>query len=723
MNRTLYKTMASATVLAMFAQPLAAQTLGYGSAPVFFNTSPGATFSQNQPLVRPQPNPTSDVAPYAAQLPNDLALSRAYQAYYGQALRSKVKYVFVIFNENRSFDHEYGTFPGANGLYSDGVNPRSAANTPGFTQTYTDTLSGASISVQPFLIGPQQNANVLDSVDHGHTGLAKKIDVGSNGVARMDQFSLDEYASKAGASPSTASDKKGLQFSRLVMSHVDCNTIPFFWYYASRFTIFDNIFATEDTPSTPNAVAMIAGQSGETQWVKHGTVTSPANPSLATTTVCGRSVGAAAALQAAPLVNDPQPFYGSEYDGATSNKEPAGCNESYASTNIASNLTFASLPLTFQGSNIKTTTAADLNSTLDLADLQKDIPYIASLPVNPVAWRWYQEGYDHEPNEAPGVTSNLSYVSHHQGPQYFGYVADNPSLSPNLKGLGDFFADIANGNLPSQGGVIYIRGGYKNLSGFTPAIQNPNFPAALTSGDIAAITAAKSGDDNHPGYTDAFISEAMAAQVINAVAGNATLWSQSAIVITYDESDGFYDHVAPQILSYGPDGLPLSRGVRVPLILISPYAHAHAVSDAMGDHNAIIEAINTIFNLPPLSTLPDEASALTAGNSATFNQFVPAGGLPLTSGQQQYLGPRDTPSAVTQSLLSGFDLARLLGYAPPLPASLAIIPAASVSAMPHFNGAGCSAIGVTPVVPQGQSTDNAPPAGFNTLPSTLPNYN
>ncbi len=53
------------------------------------------------------------------------------------------------------------------------------------------------------------------------------------------------------------------------MAHIDCDTIPFFWRYASRFTIFDNIFATEDTPSTPNAIAMIAGQSGETQWVKH----------------------------------------------------------------------------------------------------------------------------------------------------------------------------------------------------------------------------------------------------------------------------------------------------------------------------------------------------------------------------------------------------------------------------------------------------------------------
>ena len=65
-------------------------------------------------------------------------------------------------------------------------------------------------------------------------------------------------------------EARGKQFARLVMSHVDCDTIPFLWQYASRFVLFDNIFATEDSPSTPNSVAMISGQAGETQWVKHG---------------------------------------------------------------------------------------------------------------------------------------------------------------------------------------------------------------------------------------------------------------------------------------------------------------------------------------------------------------------------------------------------------------------------------------------------------------------
>ena len=186
---------------------------------------------------------------------------------------------------------------------------------------------------------------------------------------------------------------------------------------------------------------------------------------------------------------------------------------------------------------------------------------------NPVDWRWYQEGYNHEPYEAAGAASHVGYVSHHQGPQYFGYIANNPAFAGNLRGMGDFFADMKADSMPGEGGVFYIRGGFSNVAGMQPPIQNANFPAVLTESDRAAIAKTKHGDDDHPGYSDHMISEAMAANVVNAVASNPELWAQSAIVITYDESDGFYDHVAPRILSYGPDGLPQARGVRIPLIV------------------------------------------------------------------------------------------------------------------------------------------------------------
>ncbi len=81
----------------------------------------------------------------------------------------------------------------------------------------------------------------------------------------------------------------------------------------------------------------------------------------------------------------------------------------------------------------------------------------------------------------------------------------------------------------------------------------------------------------------------------------------------------------PRILSYGPDGLPLSRGVRVPLILISPYARTHAVSHAEGDHNAVIETINDIFGLPALASLPDEAAGACGRQLSGVQPVRPAG--------------------------------------------------------------------------------------------------
>lgn len=690
-------------------------------------------------------------APVTAQPANTDALVTQYyiapsaepQLDYAQMvslLRAKIKYVFVIFNENESFDHEYGTFPGANGLYytwsADGPVAQNTSTLPGFTQTYTDTYTGATATVHPFLLGPSYNSSFEDSMDHSHlgssngkaVGLPYKLDV-VDGAAKMDAFAQDEFYS--GYSTSTpAAEAKGRQRANMVMSHIDCDTIPFFWLYASRFTLFDNMFATEDTPSTPNAIAMIAGQSGETQWVKHAasangvdpasgdlpvsgtfTINSSSNSKSASVTYSGTST-----LKGAPILADYQPYWGSPFDATTSNREPYGSADGVSKNNIAVNLTSASVPLTAMGTSIASILSTDQNPATNEIDIQRDIPVIAAHGTAPVAWRWYQLGYDKEPTD-PGAASHQLWISHHEGPDYIGYIANDTTEQANLKGEGDLFDDISNNALPANGGIFYIRGGYGNLQGLTPPIQNPNYPnpAGLTPTDLATIAATKYGDDDHPGYSDRQISEAMTARAINAIASNATLWAQSAIIITYDESDGFYDHVPPRILAYGPDRLPMARGVRVPLIVISPYARVHVVAHAEGDHNAVIETINAIFNLPSLSGLPDEAAALTGGNSATFNQFAPAGF------QQKYLGPRDTNSAMTDSLLSAFSPNRLRGLAPALPASYATIP--NITALPHYAGAGCSAIGVTPTVPSGQATDYPPPANLNTLYSNLPQYN
>ena len=91
---------------------------------------------QNHPAVTAQPGGGPDVMRYFNDPARDPELPPQMLV---TLLRQRIKYVFVIFNENHSFDNEYGTFPGVNGIYSDGLKPRSAADTPGFTQTYTDS--------------------------------------------------------------------------------------------------------------------------------------------------------------------------------------------------------------------------------------------------------------------------------------------------------------------------------------------------------------------------------------------------------------------------------------------------------------------------------------------------------------------------------------------------------------------------------------------------------
>ena len=289
------------------------------------------------------------------------------------------------------------------------------------------------------------------------------------------------------------------------MSHVDCDTVPFLWQYASRFVLFDNIFATENAPSTPNALALIAGQAGETQWVKHGTN--------------GRdfSVGThSGTTHAPPVVKDFQPFYGSNFDVTETNRQPVEAKERDADNFIASNLTFASLPLTFLGRDVKAVMSQDLNKDYDEPDIQRDIDFIASLDKDPVAWRWYEEGYDHEATDADATASHDSYISHHEAPQYFGYLANNPALRSNFRGLGDFFTDMASGAMPLDGGVFYIRGGRDNIFKQKPYVL-PGTPA-----DKASVIEKIRGDDDHGGYSDHQISEALNARIINAVAAIRT---------------------------------------------------------------------------------------------------------------------------------------------------------------------------------------------------------
>ena len=646
---------------------------------------PGSTVPQENKLTEVAPRSSDEVARQVIPEGKYPALSDEVKL---ELLRKKVKYVFVLFQENRSFDFYFGTYPGANGLFS-----KPASETPGFVQPIVET-DGTVGKISPFKI-PQtvataQGTSVLlypediDSVNHAHTAIDAKLNLNANHVPQNNRYAFTEQGLKGtlsadgktytGPAPTLAQKQKGEE----VMSHVDCDTAPFLWNYADRFALLDNFFDTVIGPSTPNAIAMIAGQSGETQWIKHPELASNVN------TTGGQL----------PVTADPQPFWGSALDYLTppDQKQPVD-NPGGVSSNPASNLTFATLPLSFMGKNIESITAQDYDPSFDLIDVQEDIKKIAGDNNKPVNWAWYQEGYDHEPTDPKGPATNLDYIAHHNAPQYFGYEANNPvETKAHLKGLGDFYSAIKADALPKDGGVFYVRGGYGNLDGLTP--RSPS----------AAVQADFKGNDDHPGYSDTQISEAVLADSINAIA-NSKYWPESAIIITYDETDGLYDHTQPVIRSFDPLGNALDQGPRIPTLVISPFAKAHVIDHERSEHGSIIRFIDELFNLTRLGDLPDEAKARAKGEAELG---------------QPHLGPSDARVWGVSDLLNAFDDARLEGKEAPLSARYATIPAADITSLPHFGAQGCRALQITPTdVVNGQVIDPAP-ADFNPRPSSNP---
>ncbi len=106
--------------------------------------------------------------------------------------------------------------------------------------------------------------------------------------------------------------------------------------------------------------------------------------------------------------------------------------------------------------------------------------------------------------------------------------------------------------------------------------------------------------------------------VVDAV-GESRFWNDSVVLITWDDSGGWYDHVAPPQLDF--DGL----GVRVPLIVVSPYARHGAVVHTQYEFGSLLHFVETAFDLAPLAAADRRSNDLS--DCLDFNQgprvFVP----------------------------------------------------------------------------------------------------
>lgn len=527
-------------------------------------------------------------------------------------VRARIKHVFVIFQENHSFDNYFGTYPGAENLAG------ALAQTHGFRQY--DPIGKTWIT--PFrIVDPD-----VESLSQSRPVLLKKIDGGA-----MDGFvAAQETVSRKQFGNDDAARAMGLA----TMAHYDCDTIPFLWKYARAFSLFDHIFQAMSAPSTPNNIAVIAAQAGQTQAARD-----PAG------TISPESTG-----QGVPALDDLDPAFGPY----TETSKTYQVSQAYAT-----------LPLTLNGS-------ANTQVTEDTAGVARDLGALIVRGRAAVPWGWYQEGYVSPQAALPG------YEAHHNAPQYFGYLRNNDVFWNAIHGLQPLLDALKTGSLPASG-IFYVKGGSRNEFGWKPANRDPYVQANYL------------GDDDHPGPQDSDhqIGESFVATFVNAIA-RSKYWSDSAILIAWDDPGGQYDHVPPPQFERCPDAYACGDGGRLPFILISPYARSGAIVNDAGDTSSVLKFAEAVFDLPALASLPEEAPYLPEG-------------------------PRDANPAITD-LLGAFDPARLDGSAPPISASDALIPDAVVNAFPPAMN--CRSLGIEPVALPNASS--SPPAGYVSRVRRLP---
>jgi phospholipase C len=164
------------------------------------------------------------------------------------------------------------------------------------------------------------------------------------------------------------------------------------------------------------------------------------------------------------------------------------------------------------------------------------------------------------------------------GSLFFKYVA---AKKDHVFSIANYFTDLANNDLPEVAFIDPTQSG-------TPRTENDEHPPANVQ-----------------------VGQKFVADIVNGLM-NSTSWSSSALFLTYDEHGGYYDHVVPPA-AVPPDNIPPKLltgdtagafdqlGVRMPVVVVSPYSKAHHVSHVVDDHTSLLSFIEYRFGLPPLT--------------------------------------------------------------------------------------------------------------------------
>jgi phospholipase C len=508
-----------------------------------------------------------------------------YDAAAAYATKTQIKHVVVVFGENVSFDHYYGTYPTA--ANPDAGDPAftAAAGTP-VANTLATPLNVNSASFPAIASPTLLTANPNDNGDAGAGAnganasnpfrlaslQAETADMGHGYTAEQGAYDnglMDLFPAKTGSADSAGlfsgtmapapAATKGL-----VMAYFDGNTLETFWSYAQAYALNDNSYTTQFGPSTPGAINLISGQTNGATVVKgtSGNIIPDGN------------VGANAGMT---LIGD---------------IDPGGDTCSSATT---------------QGSLSGKNIGDELNA-------------------KGITWGWFNGGFDltvtnangttgcarSTPQTAVDSTTSGDYVPHHQPFQYYASTANPMHTRPSS------VEAIGHSTLSDGTGVEPANHQY----------DTHDFFDALGIGNLSAVSYLKapSFEDGHPGNSNPVDEQNFARRVVAALQ-NSPFWDSTAIIFAYDDSDGWYDHQAPPIVNpsstasdvlsatgtctgvgfqqqagatpatplLGVAGQPAQGrcgyGTRIPLMVVSPFAKKNYIDHTLTDQSSVLRFV------------------------------------------------------------------------------------------------------------------------------------
>jgi phospholipase C len=516
-----------------------------------------------------------------------------------------IKHLVVIFQENISYDHYFGTYPNAMNLPGETPfnakrhtpinnnlvtpldvnnnfqplsgpnlltnNPNANANAPAAPNNSKQNGANAA---NPFRLSPSQAA----TADQGHNDSPEQ--------AAYNNGNMDGFPAWTGTAGGTATNgplppPAAVATKGLVMGYFDGNTVTALWNYAQYYAMNDNSYSTQFGPSSPGAINLISGQANG---FAHTTNVQDVSGNLLHPTheAFGDAGHTASNIT---MIGDADP----EMDQCSN---PKGDQVTMAGRNIGDLLNARNITWGWFEGGFNLQTVNQINGSTGCARFTP-----ASQPHAPF--------------------SSTDYIPHHQPFQYYASTR-NPAHTPPSSIAAIGHSNMPGTNMPDPANHQY---------------DSDDFFAALNAGNLPSVTFLKAPafQDGHAGYSDPIDEQAFIVKTINALQ-ESEFWKDTAIVILYDDSDGWYDHQMPPIVnpSFNPgvpgpppttvdvlngpgtcnlglqqgrsttplngnSGLPAwgrcGYGTRQPLLVISPFAKRNHIDHTLTDQTSVLRFI------------------------------------------------------------------------------------------------------------------------------------